>query len=125
MIKYKNFLSLTDDEIRFILTDIFNPVKIENIKRNKDFNEISAEITTDGWKDGETENFEITDEVILTPSSINVDFSIKYEDVFKWKQFLLAKGCDERLKDNPYLGNLFDNVNISNYNKGKIDEIKE
>lgn len=87
--------------------DIFNPVKIENIKRNKNFNEISVEITTDGWKDGKTENFEITDEIILTPSfiNINVDFSIEYKDIFKWKQFLLAKGCDERLKDNPYLEN--------------------
>lgn len=105
MLKYREFLSLTDEEIRFILTDIFNPVKIENIQRDEKFNEITVEITTDGWEDGETENFEITDEVILTPSSINVDFSIDYKNIFKWKQFLLAKGCDERLKDNSYLEN--------------------
>ena len=56
--KYREFLSLTDEEIRFILTDIFHPIKIENIQRDKEFNEITADITTDGWNDGETENFE-------------------------------------------------------------------
>lgn len=38
---------------------------------------------------------------------------------------MLAKGCDERLKDNPYLENSFDNVDVSDYNKGKVDGIKE
>lgn len=105
MMKYREFLSLTDEEIVFILMDIFNPVKIENIKRDEKFNEITVAMTTDGWHTEETENLEITDEVTLTPSSISVDFSINYKDIFKWKQFLLAKGCDERLKDNSYLEN--------------------
>ena len=37
--KYREFLSLTDEEIRFILTDIFHPIKIENIQR-EDLNPI-------------------------------------------------------------------------------------
>lgn len=48
IMKYREFLSLTDEEIRFILTDIFHPIKIENIQRDKEFNEITADITTDG-----------------------------------------------------------------------------
>ena len=84
IMKYREFLSLTDEEIRFILTDIFHPIKIENIQRDKEFNEI-------------------TEEVVLSLSSIDIDFSLDYEDQFKWRKFLLAKGCDERLKDNPYL----------------------
>lgn len=103
IMKYREFLSLTDEEIRFILTDILHPVKIENIQRDKEFNEITADITTDGWNDGKAENFEITEEVILSLSFIDVDFSLDYEDQFKWRKFLLAKGCDERLRDNPYL----------------------
>ena len=39
----------------------------------------------------------------MSLSSIDIDFSLDYEDQFKWRKFLLAKGCDERLKDNPYL----------------------
>lgn len=31
------------------------------------------------------------------------DFTLTIEEEWKWKQFLLAKGCDYRLKDNPYM----------------------
>lgn len=31
------------------------------------------------------------------------DFSLTPEELLKWEQYLLAKGCDYRLKDNPYL----------------------
>lgn len=102
MLRYREFLNLTDEEIEFIINDIFHPVKVDNIQRDKDFNEITADITTT-WNDGE-ENFNVTDEIELTPNTINVDFSIANNDIYKWKQFLLAKGCNVLLKDNPYLG---------------------
>lgn len=102
MLKYREFLDLTDEEIKFILTEIFNPVKIDNIQRDKDFDEITAEITTGGWDDGE-DTFEVTDEITLSMTGMEVDFSLCAEDKLKWRQFLLAKGCDYRLKDNPYL----------------------
>lgn len=102
MLRYREFLSLTDEEIRLILTDIFNPVKIENIQRNEELDEITAEITTDGWDDGESV-YESTDEVTLKQNTIQVDFSVDSEDMLKYKQFLLAKGCNYLLKDNPYL----------------------
>lgn len=35
MLKYREFLDLTDEEIKFILTEIFNPVKIGSIERDK------------------------------------------------------------------------------------------
>lgn len=110
MTRYREFLDLTDDEIKFILNDIFHPVKIENIQRDKDWNEFILEMTTGGWNDGEDEDFEITDEITLKlPTSydcgLEVDFSLNEEDRLKWRQFLLAKGCDYRLKDNPYIEN--------------------
>ena len=103
-VQYREFLSLTDDEIRFILTDIFDPVKIENIEKDPDFDMITAEITTSGWDDGESDDgFEITDVVELTPNDISIDFSMSDNDTHKYRQFLLAKGCNKLLKDNPYL----------------------
>ena len=48
--EYRDFLSLTEEEIKFILTELFHPIKIENIFRSEDFNEIYADITTDGWE---------------------------------------------------------------------------
>lgn len=108
MLKYREFLDLTDEEIKFILTEMFNPTKIENIKRNKEYNEITAEITTDGWDNGDGEEFEIEDVITLNIPKIDscgleVDFYLTSENKLKWRQFLLAKGCDYRLKDNPYM----------------------
>lgn len=48
MLKYREFLDLTDGEIRFILTEIFHPVSIENIERDKEWNEFTVEMTTGG-----------------------------------------------------------------------------
>lgn len=101
--KYREFLDLTDDEIRQIVTDIFHLVKIENIKRYKKWNNFTVDITTDGWGDGEGGTMEITDNIELTMDDISVDFHVEPEDKGKWQQFLLAKGCNKLLKDNPYL----------------------
>lgn len=105
MLKYREFLSLTDEEVRFILNEIFQPVKVENIKRDKEWNEITAEMTTDGWgvEEDSDETTEITDVIELTVDGMNVDFSLTSEDILKYQQFLLAKGCDIRLKNNPYM----------------------
>ena len=69
---YRRLTDFTDDEIRTILTDIFNPVRIENIVRHENDETITVDITTDGWDDGETHGFEITDEIELTPSGIEI-----------------------------------------------------
>lgn len=101
MLQYKEFIDLTDEEIEFILKDIFHPTNVRNIKRDVEYNEITADITT-SWNDGK-EDLDVTDEITLTPEKIVVDFSLAKDDLLKWKQFLLAKGCDYRLKDNPYI----------------------
>jgi hypothetical protein len=106
--EYREFLSLTDYEIKQIVNDIFNPVKIENINRNSEYNEITCDITTGGWDDGESSDFEVTDTLELKMPTVNncglsIDFSLNKDDIRKWKQFLLAKGCNELLRDNPYL----------------------
>ena len=85
--------------------------KLNKIKfTDKEWNEFTVEMTTGGWDDGEGGEFEIEDEITLKmPTSrscgLEVDFSLNSEDDLKWRQFLLAKGCDYRLKDNPYIEN--------------------
>lgn len=97
---YRRLTDFTDDEIRTILTDIFNPVRIENIVRHENDETITIDITTDGWDDGETHGFEITDEIELTPSGIEiVSFSMDHDDILLYRQYLLLKGCDYRLRD--------------------------
>lgn len=106
--KFREFLSLTDEEIEFIVHDIFNTEKIENIRRDEEWKEITCDITTEGWNDGEEGNFSVTDELTLkmptlTNCGIQIDFSIDGDDMRKWRQFCLAKGCNDYLKDNQYL----------------------
>ena len=36
------------------------------------------------------------------------DFLLTDGEIWKWKQYLLAKGCDQRLMDNPYLETMSD-----------------
>ena len=108
MLQDREFLSLTDEEIKFILTEMFNPTKIVNIERDKEWNKITVEMTTGGWDDGEGGEFEIEDIITLKMPTVydcglEVDFSLTSEDKLKWEQFLLAKGCNYRLKDNPYM----------------------
>lgn len=107
--KYREFLSLTDDEIRQIVTDIFHPKKITCIKRNKTLQEITCKIYTE-WGDPNDEKGVITIADTLTLSDpfsdlepILVDFSIQSEDKERYKQFCFAKGITPWLKDNPYL----------------------
>lgn len=105
---YREFLSLSDEEITSIVNDIFHPKRIENIDRDTELNEITCDITTI-WKGDEGEDdFEVTDELTLrlpecNAHSLSVDFSVNKDDIIKWKKFLLAKGCCCLLKDNQYI----------------------
>jgi hypothetical protein len=99
--KYRKLNDLNDKDIIFIVSEIFNPKVVSNIQRNEDDNEISCEITME-WDDGE-ETFDLTDELTLTENNIQADFSITNADIHKWKQYLLAKGCNSLLQNSPYI----------------------
>lgn len=101
MLKYRKLTDLTDEEIRTIVTDLFDPVEIGTIQRNSKYETIAVEITTAGW--GEDADMEITEEVELTTEQFFADMATNDEDLFRYQQFLLAKGCDIRLKSNPYM----------------------
>ena len=36
MLRYREFFDLTDDEIEFIINDIFHPIKVDNIQRDEE-----------------------------------------------------------------------------------------
>lgn len=104
--EYKPVTSLKDEEITYIINEIFTPKSISNIERDIDEHCISADIVTE-WNDGETD-YDATDTVYLyepdmRPYLIDVDFSLDTDDILKWKQYCLAKGCYPLLINNPYL----------------------
>ena len=99
MLKYREFLSLTDEEIKYIVRDIFPYTKdINNIERDERYDIISCDIYI------MEEYPEYADTLDLSLTDIKThDFTLTNGEVLKWKQFLLAKGCDYRLKNNPYM----------------------
>ena len=103
--KYRDFMSLTDEEITQIVTDMFHPKAVLGIKRDALYCHFYVMMELD-WDD----DVVTYDEIDLTIPSIDnkgisADFSLNSEDFVKYNQFLLAKGCNIYLKDNPYLEN--------------------
>ena len=110
------FLDLTDEEIKQIVQDIFQPKKITCIKRNKKWDEITCKIYTE-WEttdDDENNINELIPDYLTLKNpfdygeeSIDVDFQLHYKDYVKLKQFCYAKGIYghsiDFLFDNPYL----------------------
>lgn len=103
--KYREFLSMTDDEVRQIITDLFQPQKITCIKRSKKWGEITCNIYTE-WdpEDPVTIKDELTmRDPFSTANPLSVDFSVSRADYEKYTKFCAAKGMYPWLKDNPYL----------------------
>ena len=115
-IESKKFLDLTDEEVRQIVRDIFQPTKITCIKRSKQYDEITCKIYTE-WSttedDGTVVDELIPDELTLKnpfdygEEAIQVDFQVNSADYKKLKQFCFAKGiygyAIDFLFDNPYI----------------------
>lgn len=131
--KYRDFMSLTDEEITQIVTDIFHPVSIKKIERDEVYQFIYVTIESDIGDSIITETVDLT-----IPSSrrlgLSADFTINSEEYELYNKFLLAKGVNIYLKDNPYLE---DEENIElltdcwreiiylrNHYKGSIDHLK-
>ena len=130
MIKYREFLDLTDEEIIFIIKEIFpDTTKVDNIERDTTWERISCNIYI------MEEYPHIPDTLTCTINGIEThDFELTDDEVWKWQQYLLAKGCDERLKDNPYLDNFSDAAekqinealqHVKNVENGKGNPITE
>lgn len=112
---YRPVTDLTDNEIRYIVNEIFSPECIKRvIGRDKKAHCVSVDIITK-WETEENTASDILDTIYLyepnwNHSLIECDFSLASEDELKWEQFCLAKGCHPLLKNNPYLRSTAKNV---------------
>ncbi len=112
----KRFTDLTDEEVRQIVTDMFSPKKITNIKRSKRRDEITCTIYTEwaSYEAGREVIDTIADEIELRnpfdygKDAIWAQFNVVDEDYTKLKQFCFAKGiygaAIKWLLNNPYMG---------------------
>lgn len=100
MIQYRDFMSMSNQEVIKILTDLFGFMKLEvlNIQHDYTYKEIRAEISTQ-W-----DNDMVIDEVVLDENTISAPFSLNSNDYNLYQKYLLAKGMNELFKNNPYLG---------------------
>lgn len=103
---------LSDDDIRYIVNEIFEPKKIENIVRDEEWESVSFTMTTT-WKGDEGEDdFDIEDDVIMyNPFSYNSPFHLPFNDTEndteKYKQLCVSLGVlPDWLSDNKYIRNL-------------------
>lgn len=111
--KRRAFTDLTDDEVREIVTDLFEPKKITCIKRRKRDEEITCRIYTEWGNDDDDDGvFLARDDLTLKnpflygARSVSVDFSTDWSDVEKLRKFCWAKGVTAGMpdysKENPY-----------------------
>lgn len=106
--KYREFMTLTNAEIEFILNELYSPVKIIEIERDMEDRSYGCFVSTDSWVGEEGETVEIKEYIDLYENTIENNFSSFKEMVennWKWKQYLFSLGCNKLLKDNPYLKN--------------------
>ena len=111
--EYREFLSLTDDEVKQIVTDIFSAKKVKNIKRSKKWDEITCKIYTE-WETTDDDGKEVVelipDELTLCDpfkygeDALQVQFQLNSSDYIQLKQFCIAKGIlPDWVKNNPYI----------------------
>ena len=104
MIKYRKLTDLTDEEVEYIMQDIFATDTVTNIVRFERSDSIDCDIHLMDYDDGSPHYDTITlcnsdDEFPLSTS----EFDITDDEMTKYLQYLIAKGIDWRFKDNPYL----------------------
>lgn len=97
-LSYREFNSLTDDEIRSAMNYIFQPINIGDITR-VDEQHISVDIFIMPEHPGIVDTIDLTEDDMETH-----DFDLTDESV-EWRQFLLSKGIHPLLKDNPFAMN--------------------
>lgn len=96
--KYKEFSSFTDEEIRFIIVDVLKPLKIVKIDRVSD-----DQINVDVCLMPDSPDYVDTISLFSWGEMKTHEFIFTDEELLKFRQFLCAKGCIPELKDNPYL----------------------
>ena len=97
----RDFLSLTTDEIKEIVNEIFKPKKITSVKKSRKYDEITCTIYTE-WRELDDDGKPVTDIIqdsltLMNPfdygeRAIYVDFGLTADDYTKLKRFCYEKG---------------------------------
>lgn len=101
-LRYREFSTLTDDEIKFICKEILSMKDVIDIER--DDNEIEVDVVDECVEGATGERFDIDDYVTLTPTEIKTyNFSLTKQESEDYQRYLFSLGMDWRLKDNKFL----------------------
>ena len=136
--KSREFMDLTDEEVTRIMTDIilkkFSSAKVDAIHRDYDREEISAIVTTGGWKVGENKTREFSDEITIwmptgPDGGISAPFSPQTKEEIEalkteYQKFLLAVLYRDFIKDNPYINGLPGNA-VQNLTHTSLEDTKK
>lgn len=96
--EYRDFNTITNEEIKFIINDLFNPIKIGNINRN----DINDNITIDIFTMPNHPN--ISDAITINSGDLfSKDLGGLATERKLYKQYLFSLGMNEMFKDNPYM----------------------
>lgn len=96
--EYRDFSTITDDEIKFIINDLFDPIRIGNIDRTGINDNIIVDIFT-------MPNYpNIKDTITINSGDIfSKDFGGLKAERKLYRQYLFSLGMNEMFKDNPYM----------------------
>ena len=104
--EYRSFGSLRGDEIQEFMDVAMKEFTVDAISYDKidDSFKVACHST---WvsesDDGEFISEDLDDTITLYDDGIYADFQVLENEERLWQQFLLAKGCDWRLRNNPFL----------------------
>lgn len=104
--EYRDFGSLRSDEIQEFMDVAMKEFTVDAISYDKidDSFEVACHSTWESESDdGELIGEVLDDTIVLRDDGIYADFQVLENEKRLWRQFLLAKGCDWRLRNNPFL----------------------
>ena len=111
--EFREFLSLTNEEVKRLATDMFGAKKVTCVKRSKKWDEITCKVYTEweGDKEAGEDDFTVEDEITFrnpfvygAKAILGGAMPIYAKDYKLLKQFCVSRGIyPEWYKDNPYM----------------------
>lgn len=101
--QFRYLQEMSDEEIKSLWKDIYQIIDVRDIARNSDLNTIDVTLVSE-WEAGTGEVFELEDEITMYTDDFDYpNFSQQGNEIFKYMQFMIAKGFSSYWKDNPYV----------------------
>ncbi len=116
----RRLTDLRKSEVNALLNEIVAPKAIQNLKYDKERNEITATVITEWTTEEGMEDIE--DDILLTEERYKVDWIIPPEEIRNYRMYLYALGINPLSKENPYMK---DSKNKENKANRKFDAKKK